>query len=43
LEITKLSDEVGEKLSKEILASLANILGSTGEAGLSVIHEVTDS
>lgn len=42
-ELTRLSAAVGERLSKEILASLANILGSTGEAGLSVIHEATSS
>jgi hypothetical protein len=42
-ELTRLSAAVGERLSKEILASLANILGSTGEAGLSVVHEATSS
>jgi hypothetical protein len=37
-----LSETVGERLSDEILASLANILGATGEAGLSAVHEYLD-
>jgi hypothetical protein len=42
-QVDELSVAVGNRLGKEIMASLANILGSAGEAGLSVLHEWTGS
>lgn len=42
-QLDELAVAVGNRLGKEIMASLANILGSTGEAGLSVLHEWTGS
>jgi hypothetical protein len=38
-ELSLLGKKVGDALSAEILASIANILGSTGEAGLKAVHE----
>lgn len=42
-EVRRISNRVGEELSKTTLGELANTLGSTGEEGLSIIHEAIDS